>query len=88
MRWLCLVLLAGCYSPQYAPGGKCTSTCPGDLECVQGTCVLPGTLPNDPVTLSAWISDPQRIKPGVNMPAHVLPGADLQALVAYLGTLK
>ena len=47
-----------------------------------------GTLPNDPVTLSAWISDPQRIKPGVNMPAHVLPGADLQALVAYLGTLK
>jgi cytochrome c oxidase subunit 2 len=47
-----------------------------------------GMLPNDPVTLSAWISDPQRIKPGVNMPAHALPGADLQALVAYLGTLK
>ena len=47
-----------------------------------------GTLHNDPVTLAAWISDPQRIKPGVNMPAHALPGADLQALVAYLGTLK
>ncbi len=48
MRWLCLVLIAGCYSPQYAPGGKCTSTCPGDLECVHGTCVVPGTLPLDP----------------------------------------
>src|SRR6478609_264194 len=47
MRWLCLVLLAGCYSPQYAPGGKCTSTCPGDLECVQGICSLPGMLPTD-----------------------------------------
>lgn len=48
MRWSCLVLIAGCYSPQYAPGGTCTSTCPGDLECVQGTCVIPGTLPLDP----------------------------------------
>jgi len=47
-----------------------------------------GTLHNDPVTLSAWIADPQRIKPGVHMPAHALPSADLQALVAYLGTLK
>jgi len=47
-----------------------------------------GTLHNDPVTLAAWIADPQRIKPGVHMPAHALPSADLQALVAYLGTLK
>jgi hypothetical protein len=47
MRLLCLVLVAGCYSPQYAPGGTCTTTCPGDLECLDGTCVVAGTLPGD-----------------------------------------
>lgn len=43
MRWFWLVLVAGCYSPQVAPGGRCTTTCPGDLECVGNTCVPPGT---------------------------------------------
>jgi cytochrome c oxidase subunit 2 len=47
-----------------------------------------GRIPNTPQDLAAWIADPQKIKPGVNMPAHPLPPDDLQALVAYLGTLK
>jgi cytochrome c oxidase subunit II len=47
-----------------------------------------GTLPNTPSALSAWISDPQLAKPGANMPPNGLPPADLQALVAYLGTLQ
>jgi cytochrome c oxidase subunit 2 len=47
-----------------------------------------GRIPNTPAELAAWIADPQRIKPGVNMPAHPLAGEDLQALVAYLETLK
>ena len=47
-----------------------------------------GRIPNTPSDLAAWIADPQRIKPGANMPAHPLPGDDLQALVAYLETLK
>jgi cytochrome c oxidase subunit 2 len=47
-----------------------------------------GRLANTPQALAAWIADPQRIKPGVNMPAHLLPGDDLAALVAYLETLK
>jgi cytochrome c oxidase subunit 2 len=47
-----------------------------------------GRIPNTPSDLAAWIADPQRIKPGANMPAHPIPGEDLQALVAYLGTLK
>jgi cytochrome c oxidase subunit 2 len=47
-----------------------------------------GTLPNEPSALTAWITDPQRIKPGVNMPASALRFADMQALVAYLGTLR
>ena len=47
-----------------------------------------GRLANTPQTLAAWITDPQRIKPGANMPTHLLPSDDLAALVAYLETLK
>jgi cytochrome c oxidase subunit 2 len=47
-----------------------------------------GTLPNTPQHLAAWILDPQKFKPGVNMPAHPLPAQDLDALVAYLGMLQ
>ncbi len=43
MRLLWVVLACGCYAPQYTPGGPCTTTCPGDLECVQNMCVVPGT---------------------------------------------
>lgn len=47
-----------------------------------------GTLPNTPVQLAAWIKDPQKHKPGTNMPATPLSQPDLDALVAYLGSLK
>ena len=48
-----------------------------------------GAVPNTPGYLAGWIIDPHSIKPGVNMPAHAtLSASDLQALVAYLGTLK
>lgn len=45
-------------------------------------------IPNSRAQLAAWISDPQKIKPGSNMPATPLSAADLDALVAYLETLK
>lgn len=47
-----------------------------------------GTLPNNTGNLAGWIVDPQSVKPGVNMPANVLPPDDLQALLAYLGSLQ
>jgi cytochrome c oxidase subunit II len=47
-----------------------------------------GTLPNNAGSLGGWISDPQAIKPGVRMPPNPLPSQDLQALIAYLQTLK
>jgi cytochrome c oxidase subunit 2 len=47
-----------------------------------------GRLPNTPEQLSAWTADPHQFKPGVNMPAQHIPAADLEALTAYLGTLK
>jgi cytochrome c oxidase subunit 2 len=47
-----------------------------------------GTLPNTPQNLASWIRDPSKYKPGVNMPAHRVPAQELDALVAYLETLK
>ncbi|MBK6004552.1 cytochrome c oxidase subunit II [Ramlibacter ginsenosidimutans] len=50
--------------------------------------IAAGTLPNTAANLAAWIADPQKHKPGVNMPPNPMSGTDLAALVAYLGTLK
>ena len=47
-----------------------------------------GTLPNTPEHLARWVRDPQAIKPGTRMPAATLSPADLQALLAYLGSLR
>ena len=37
---------------------------------------------------AGWIVDPQAIKPGVRMPSNQLESRDLQALLAYLETLR
>ena len=50
--------------------------------------IAAGTLQNTDANLYAWISDPQRIKPGVLMPPTKLDPRDMQALVAYLRHLK
>ncbi|HWI84004.1 cytochrome c oxidase subunit II, partial [Ramlibacter sp.] len=47
-----------------------------------------GALPNTPESLASWIADPQRHKPGSNMPTIPISSDDLQAIVAYLETLK
>jgi len=60
-----------------------------DLTHLAGrTTLAAGALANDAAHLAAWITDPSAFKPGTNMPGHVLPPDDLQALVAYLGTLE
>lgn len=48
-----------------------------------------GMLPNDSASLSAWILDPQGIKPGSLMPGTEIEDPDdLAALVAYLESLE
>ena len=47
-----------------------------------------GRFPNTRGYRGAWIADPQRHKPGVNMPPVILPPEDFQALLAYLDTLR
>jgi cytochrome c oxidase subunit 2 len=50
--------------------------------------IAAGMFPNNRGHLAGWISDPQALKPGVNMPANPLPPDDLQAVLAYLETLR
>jgi cytochrome c oxidase subunit 2 len=38
--------------------------------------------------LAGWIADPQHLKPGNKMPPTGLPPEDLQAVLAYLDTLR
>jgi cytochrome c oxidase subunit 2 len=47
-----------------------------------------GTLPMTRDHLRGWVSDPQAVKPGVRMPPNPLSDNDLQALLAYLETLR
>jgi cytochrome c oxidase subunit 2 len=47
-----------------------------------------GTLPNTRGHLAGWIADPQQIKPGNRMPSTGLNGDELQAVIAYLESLK
>jgi cytochrome c oxidase subunit II len=47
-----------------------------------------GILPNTRGPLAGWILDPQAIKPGTQMPPTGLQGPDLQALLAYLESLR
>jgi cytochrome c oxidase subunit II len=46
------------------------------------------TLPNQRGHLAGWIMDAQRIKPGVRMPPNQLAADELQALLAYLTSLR
>jgi cytochrome c oxidase subunit 2 len=45
-------------------------------------------LPNTPGNLAGWILNSQTMKPGNHMPPMDLNGVQVQALLAYLGTLK
>lgn len=50
--------------------------------------IAAGLLPNTPGYLSAWIADPQRLKPGTHMPRVELAAGELQAIGGFLQTLK
>jgi cytochrome c oxidase subunit 2 len=47
-----------------------------------------GTVPNTRGYLGGWIADPQHLKPGNRMPPTGLSSGDLQAVIAYLETLR
>jgi len=49
---------------------------------------IAGALPNDPVNLARWISDPQAVKPGALMQKPELSANELADIQAYLKTLN
>lgn len=50
--------------------------------------IASGVTPLDPTTLKAWIDNPQALKPGCNMPSLQLDPQELDAVTAYLLTLR
>ncbi len=50
--------------------------------------IASGAAPNTPEQLKLWIQNPDAIKPGSLMPAMQLSEKDLDALTAYLETLR
>lgn len=50
--------------------------------------IAANTLQNTTATLTGWIADPQRIKPGAGMPALELPAPELTGIRSYLESLK
>jgi cytochrome c oxidase subunit II len=50
--------------------------------------IASGILPNNPGNLAGWMINSQSIKPGNHMPPMNLNGDQVQALLAYLATLK
>jgi cytochrome c oxidase subunit 2 len=60
-----------------------------DLTHVAGRrTIASGTLPTTREHLARWIVDAQSIKPGNRMPPNPMSDADLQALLAYIETLR
>lgn len=47
-----------------------------------------GILPNNPANLKLWLLNPHQFKPGAHMPDFQLSEHDVDALVAYLETLR
>ncbi len=75
----------GCHTIQGVSGGIVGP----DLTHVGSRLTIAGgMLANTPADLAQWLGNPPAVKPGSIMPNLHLSEADVQALVAYLGSLK
>jgi cytochrome c oxidase subunit 2 len=66
-------------------GGR---TAPDLTHIATRSTIAAGTAPNTRGYLAGWITDPQHMKPGAKMPSTGLSADELQAVLAYLETLK
>ncbi len=77
---------AGCHTIR---GTQASGTVGPDLTDIGARrTIAAGTLANTTGNLAGWIANAQSIKPGALMPPMSLSAADLQAVVAYLQSLK
>jgi cytochrome c oxidase subunit 2 len=77
---------ASCHTVAGTPAGGIVG--PDLSHLAERTTLAAGVIPNDAQRLSAWIADPQAIKPGVLMPKTQLTPAERAQVVTYLQTLK
>jgi len=75
-----------CHAIQGTPAGSRAG--PDLTHLASRRTIAAGTLPNTKGNLAAWITDPQGVKPGANMPPNALSPGDLEALLAYLQSLR
>jgi cytochrome c oxidase subunit II len=68
-----------------AAGGR---TAPDLTHVATRSTIAAGTAPNTRGYLAGWIADPQHMKPGAKMPSTGLSAGELQAVLAYLETLR
>jgi cytochrome c oxidase subunit II len=80
---------AGCASCHTVQGTRATGAGGPDLTHVASRpSIGAGVVPNTTADLAAWVEDPHTVKEGVGMPASKLSAEDLDAVVAYLETLR
>jgi cytochrome c oxidase subunit 2 len=78
-----------CVSCHTIRGTAAAGTAGPDLTHVGARAAIgAGVLPNDVARMRAWLADPQHYKPGSLMPRVPLSDGDLDALAAYLVSLK
>jgi cytochrome c oxidase subunit 2 len=75
-----------CHTVQGTPAGGRVG--PNLTHIASRSYIAAGSLANTREHLQSWITDPQKIKPGIRMPMHNFSDEDLQALVEYLESLK
>jgi cytochrome c oxidase subunit 2 len=80
---------AGCSVCHTIGGTEARSTIGPNLTHFKSrSMIASGTLANTKVNVARWVMNPQVIKPGTQMPPSPLSTVQLNALVAYLETLK
>ena len=78
-----------CVNCHAVRGTSAAGTAGPDLTHVGArTMIGAGVLPNDVARMRAWLADPERYKPGTLMPSVPLSDADLDAVAAYLVSLR
>lgn len=88
-RGLHVFMEAGCAACHAIAGTEASGREGPDLTHLASRRTLAaGQLPNTTGALGGWIVDPQATKPGALMPPSRLEPGDLQALLAYMGTLR
>jgi cytochrome c oxidase subunit 2 len=84
-----LFLNRGCIECHAIRGTNATGNLGPDLTHVASRPWLAAmTIENNRGNLAGWIADPQHIKPGAHMPSTPLSGEELNALLAYLESLR